>query len=69
MLSLRLQDWAENRSITSVIPLDSSDAGADFLLDMSPEQAEATELCAPGCDRCQDSVCAVSRGAAAAASL
>ena len=45
-LSMRLQDWAENRSITSVIPLDTSAASADFLLDMSPEQAEATELCA-----------------------
>ena len=46
---MRLQEYAENRSITNVIPLDSSHACADFLLDMSPEQAEAAELYGPGC--------------------
>lgn len=45
-LSMRLQEYAENRSITNVIPLDTDHSCADFLLDMSPEQAEATELCA-----------------------
>ena len=46
---MRLQEYAENRSITNVIPLDSSHACADFLLDMSPEQAEATELYGSRC--------------------
>ena len=67
-LSFRLQEYAENRSITNVIPLDTAQFSADFLLDMSPEQAEATELYAPQARRSQlvtpCCVCSASEGRA-----
>lgn len=48
MLSARLQEYSENRSIATVIPLDNPLASEEpELLAMSPEQAESTQLCVP----------------------
>lgn len=45
VLSARLQEYSENRSIANVIPLDNPLASDEpELLSMSPEQAEATQL-------------------------
>jgi hypothetical protein len=48
LLSYLIQEFGDNRSITSVVPLDNP-AAADEpdLLALSPEQAEETQLCAP----------------------
>ena len=47
-LSHKLAEYAENRSITSVVPVcDPLTTDEPELLEMSPEQAEATQLCAP----------------------
>lgn len=49
-LSHKLAEYAENRSITSVVPVcDPLTTDEPELLEMSPEQAEATQLCAPCC--------------------
>ncbi len=47
LLSYLIQEFGDNRSITSVVPLDNP-AAADEpdLLALSPEQAEETQLCA-----------------------
>lgn len=46
VLSARLQEYSEARSITTVIPLDNPLASDEpELLAMSPEQAEDTQLC------------------------
>ena len=40
------QEYAENRSITSVVPVDNPlTTDEPELLEMSPEQAEETQLC------------------------
>ena len=45
-----LQEYAENRSITSVVPVDNPlTTDEPELLEMSPEQAEETQLCALHC--------------------
>ena len=45
-LSRKLSEYAENRSITSVVPVENPLASDEpELLEMSPEQAEATQLC------------------------
>lgn len=42
-----VQEYAENRSITSVVPVDNPlTTDEPELLEMSPEQAEETQLCA-----------------------
>ncbi len=42
-----MQEYAENRSITSVVPVDNPlTTDEPELLEMSPEQAEETQLCA-----------------------
>ena len=41
-----MQEYAENRSITSVVPVDNPlTTDEPELLQMSPEQAEDTQLC------------------------
>jgi len=47
-LSHKLAEYAENRSLTSVVPVcDPLTTDEPELLEMSPEQAEETQLCAP----------------------
>ena len=44
-LSVRLQEFAESRSITSVLPVENPLASDEpELLEMSPEEAEGTQL-------------------------
>jgi hypothetical protein len=44
-LILKLQDYSENRSITSVLPVENPLASDEpELLQMSPEEAEGTQL-------------------------
>ena len=44
-LILKLQDYSENRSISSVLPLENPLASDEpELLQMSPEEAEGTQL-------------------------
>ena len=46
MSVLLTQEYAENRSITSVVPVDNPlTTDEPELLQMSPEQAEDTQLC------------------------
>ena len=62
MSALLMQEYAENRSITSVVPVDNPlTTDEPELLQMSPEQAEDTQLCvsrwlhsahAPVCPSC-----------------
>ena len=50
LLSYLIQEFGDNRSITSVVPLDPAGAAAEpDLLALSPEQAEETQLCASPC--------------------
>ena len=45
-LSYKLAEYSENRSITSVLPVDNPLATDEpELLEMSPEEAEGTQLC------------------------
>ena len=45
-LILKLQEYSENRSITSVVPVENPLASDEpELLEMSPEEAEGTQLC------------------------
>lgn len=47
------QEYAENRSITSVVPVDNPlTTDEPELLEMSPEQAEETQLCASRLTAC-----------------
>ena len=44
-LILKLQEYSENRSITSVVPVENPMASDEpELLEMSPEEAEGTQL-------------------------
>ncbi len=44
-LILKLQEYSENRSITSVVPVENPLASDEpELLEMSPEEAEGTQL-------------------------
>ena len=46
LLSYLIQEFGDNRSITSVVPLDNPAADDEpDLLALSPEQAEETQLC------------------------
>lgn len=45
LLSFKIQEYADNRSITSVVPVDNPlNTDEPELLEMSPEQAEETQL-------------------------
>lgn len=45
-LILKLQEYSESRSITSVVPVENPLASNEpELLEMSPEEAEGTQLC------------------------
>lgn len=44
-LLFKLQEYSENRSITSVVPVENPLASAEpELLELSPEEAEGTQL-------------------------